>query len=94
MPMCLSRVLLGLESSARARSCNHRSRSGVCESSIVGGCKYERYVRYVSTDEHTLVTTLCRKLVDYVERSCSFVMHLCVKFCKVICEIFPTISPQ
>ena len=51
MPMCLSRVLLGLESSAHARSHNHRSRADVFESSPVGGCKYERYVRYVRTDE-------------------------------------------
>ena len=50
--MCLSRVLFGLESSARARSRNQRSRANVFESSPVGGCKYERYVRYISTDEH------------------------------------------
>ena len=49
--------MLGLESSAHARPRNHRLRADVCESSPVGGCKYERYIRYVSTDEHTLVTT-------------------------------------
>ena len=57
MPMCSSQVLLGLGSSARDRSHSHRSRADVCESSPVGGCKYKRYVQYVSTDEHTLVTT-------------------------------------
>ena len=51
MPICLSRVLLVLESSARVWSLSHSSRADVCESSPVGGCKYERYVRYVSTDE-------------------------------------------
>ena len=51
MPMCSSQVLLGLESSAHARSRSHRSRADVCESIPVGGCKYERYVLYVSTDE-------------------------------------------
>ena len=38
--LCLSPVLLGLDSSA-----------DVCKSSPVGGSKYKRYVRYVSTDE-------------------------------------------
>ena len=51
MMMCSSRVLLILESSARARWRSHRSRADVCDLSPVGGCKYERYVRYVSTDE-------------------------------------------
>ena len=32
---------------------NHRSCADVLESSPVGGCKYERCVRYVSTDEHS-----------------------------------------
>ena len=57
MPMCSSQVMLGLESSARDRSRNDRSRADVCESSPVGGCKYKSYVRYVSTDEHTLIAT-------------------------------------
>ena len=52
MPMCSSRVLLGLESSARTQLRNHRSRADVFESIPVGGCKYERYVQYASTDEH------------------------------------------
>ena len=51
MMMCPSQVLLGLESSARARSRNQRLCADVFESSIVGGCKYKRYVRYISTDE-------------------------------------------
>ena len=51
MPMCLSRVLLGLDLSARARSRSHRSRADVCELNTVGGCKYESYVQYVSTYE-------------------------------------------
>ena len=49
--MCSSRVLLGLESSARARSRNQRSRADMFESSHVGGCKYKMYVRYISTYE-------------------------------------------
>ena len=55
VPMCSSRVLLGLESIARARLRNHRSCANVCDSSPVGGCKYERDVRYVSTDEQFLL---------------------------------------
>ena len=51
MPMCSIQVLLGLESSARARSRNHCSRGDVCELIPVGGCKYKRYVQYVSNDE-------------------------------------------
>ena len=57
MPMCSSRVMLGLESSAHACSRDWLSFADVFESSPVGGCKYKRYVRYISTDEHTLVTT-------------------------------------
>ena len=52
MPMCSSRLLLVLELSARDRSRSHCLRADVCKSIPVGGCKYERYVRYVSTDEH------------------------------------------
>ena len=49
--MCSSRVLLVLESSARDCLRSHCSRANLCELSPVGGCKYKRYVRYVSTDE-------------------------------------------
>ena len=51
MPMCSSRVLFGLESSARARSRDRILRADVFELSPVGGCNYERYVRYISIDE-------------------------------------------
>ena len=51
MPMCSSRVLLGLELSARAQSHDQISRADVFESSPVGGCRYKRYVQYISTDE-------------------------------------------
>ena len=47
--------LLGLESSARAWLHNQRSQADVFESSSVGGCKYERYVQYISTNEHHYV---------------------------------------
>ena len=57
MPLCSSRVLFRLESSARALSCDQILRADMFELSPVGGCKYERYVRYISIDEHTLVTT-------------------------------------
>ena len=50
--------MLGLGSSARARSRDRLSRADMFKSSPVGGCNYERYIRYISTDEHTLVTTL------------------------------------
>ena len=46
-----SRVLLGLASSARVRLRSYVSRAYVFESSHIWGCKYKRYVRYVSTDE-------------------------------------------
>ena len=51
MPMCSSRVLFGLESSGRALSRNWLSHANVFELSPVGGCKYERYVRCISTNE-------------------------------------------
>ena len=51
VPICSSRVLLGLESSVRDRSRNRLSRADVFESSPVRGCKYERYVQYISTYE-------------------------------------------
>ena len=51
MPMCSIRVLFGLESSARSRSRDRLSGSDVFKLSPVGGCKYERYVLYISTDE-------------------------------------------
>ena len=54
----LSRVLLGLASSARVRLHSYGSRAYVFESSPIWGCKYKRYIWYVSTDEHTLVTAL------------------------------------
>ena len=88
MRMCSSRVLLGLESSARTRSHNQHSSADVFDSSPVEGCKYERCLRYISTDGHTLVTTSWRKWVDYVKRSCTFVMHLGMHFCELICKIF------
>ena len=50
--MCSSRVLLGLKLSARARSRNRILRADVFNLSPVRGCKYERYVRYISTYEH------------------------------------------
>ena len=46
-----SRVLLGLELCARVQLRSRRSRAYVFESIPVWGCKYKRYVRYVSTDE-------------------------------------------
>ena len=49
--MFSSQVMLGLEASARDWSRSHCSHSDMCESIPVGGCKYERYVLYVSTDE-------------------------------------------
>ena len=49
--MCLVRFLLGLESSARARLRNRLLCADVFELSSVRGCKYERYVRYISTYE-------------------------------------------
>ena len=58
MPMCLSRVLFGLESSARARSRDRLSRADVFDSSPVGGCKYKKYVLYISTDEQHFWKTL------------------------------------
>ena len=61
--MCLSQVLLGLELSARAWSRSHRLRADVWESSPVGGCKYERYVWYVSTDEQCRVKFCGIKLI-------------------------------
>ena len=51
MPMCSSRVLFGLELIARAWSRDRLSRADVFDSSPVGGFKYERCVRYISTDE-------------------------------------------
>ena len=45
---------MGLELSAHARLRNQRSCVDVFESSPVGGCKYERYIRYISTDEQKL----------------------------------------
>ena len=56
MPMCSSQVRLELESIARAQSHNQHSRADVFESSPVGGCKYKRYVRYISTDEQLRLT--------------------------------------
>ena len=50
--MCSSQVLLGLELSARNWPRSHRSCADLCKSRPVEGCKYERCVRYVSTDEH------------------------------------------
>ena len=58
MPMCSSLFLLGLESSAQSGSCNQSSRADVFESSPVGGCKYERYVRLISTDEQLYVMSI------------------------------------
>ena len=49
--------MLGLESRARAWSRDQISRADVFELIPVRGCKYERYVRYISTYKHTLVTT-------------------------------------
>ena len=49
--------MLGLESSARAWLRDRLLRADVFESIPVGRCKYERYIRYISTDKHTLVTT-------------------------------------
>ena len=46
-----SRVLLGLASSARVRLRSYGSRDYLFDSSPILGCKYKRYVRYVSTDE-------------------------------------------
>ena len=43
--------MLGLDSSARDWSRDRLLRADVFESSPVRGCKYERYVRYISTDE-------------------------------------------
>ena len=57
VPMCLSRFLLGLEASARAQLRDRISRDDVLESSPVRDCKYDKYVRYISTYKHTLVTT-------------------------------------
>ena len=51
MPMCSSRVLFGLDSSTCAWSRNQCPRADVFESIPDGGCKYEKYVRYISTDE-------------------------------------------
>ena len=62
MPMCSSQVLLGLELSARARSRDQLSRDNVFELILVGGCKYERYVCYTSTDKQILA--LQAKLLD------------------------------
>ena len=59
MPMCSSRVLFGLELSARDRSRDRLSRADMFESSHVGGCKYERYVRYISTDEQYVPFKIC-----------------------------------
>ena len=56
MPMCSSRVLLGLESSARAQSRDRLLRADVFESSPVGGCEYKSYVRYISTDKHAYLS--------------------------------------
>ena len=60
---------MGLELSARDWLRSHHSCADVCESSPVGGCKYKRYVRYVSTDEHNCFTL--RTILDevvYVEK--------------------------
>ena len=70
VPMCLSRFLLGLESSARDWSRNQRSRADVFESSHVGGCKYKRYVQYISTNEQLQIKT-SRKLNDPYEQPSS-----------------------
>ena len=86
--------MLGLESSEHARSRHQLSRANVFDSNPVRVCKYERYVRYISTYEHTLGITTRRESVDYVKRSCNFVMHFGVQFCEVICEIFSSRSPQ
>ena len=50
--------MLGLELIARARLRNRRLRADVFESSPVGGCKYERYVRYISTDGQLYIKNL------------------------------------
>ena len=81
-----------LDRSARARSRNWLLSANVFELSPVRvrSCKYKRYVRYISTYEHTLVTTSRRDGVDYVKRSCNFVMHFGVQFCEVICNVTRT----
>ena len=53
--MCSSRVLLGLESSARAWLRDLLSRADVFESSPIRGCKYESYVHYISTYEQSVL---------------------------------------
>ena len=49
LPRCVRRVVLGLESSVSARSHDWRLVVNVFELSPIGGCKYERYVRYINT---------------------------------------------
>ena len=61
MPMCSSRVLVGLESSARAWLRNQRSRADVSKLSPIVGCKYKRYVRYISNDEQEQKTIITKK---------------------------------
>ena len=68
MPMCLSRVLLGLESSARAWSRNQRSCADVFKSSPVGGCKYEMYVRYISNDEQFYLNSIYFLYFHHMQR--------------------------
>ena len=88
--------MLGLESSAHARSRDWILCANVFESSPVRvrGCKYKRYVCYISTYEHTLVKTSLRERVDDVKQSCNFAMQFGMQFCEVICEIFSSRSPQ
>ena len=66
MPMCASQFLFGLESSTRAWSRNRLLRADMFKSSPVGGCKYERYVRCISTDEQSQLNffELCFDVVN------------------------------
>ena len=58
MLMCSSWFLLGLESIAQSWSRNQSSPADVFESIPVGGCKYKRYLRYISTDEQLYVMSI------------------------------------
>ena len=73
MPMCSSQVLLGLESSVRAWSRNQRSLADVYESSPVGDCKCERYVQYISTDEHN--QSICEPKNDHTQKKLEIPMN-------------------
>ena len=72
--MCSSQVLLGLELSACDWLRSHCSLDDVCGLSPVGGCKYKRYVRYVSTDEQINLNKSTEAILQKVERVACLVL--------------------